>query len=136
MGLVVDTSALASLERSAKDWLPPAGFPEGEALFLPTVVYGELVTGALMADSASRAARRRAKLDALAAVVPVVPFDRDMAERWAELFTELRRAGTLIPSNDLIVAATALALDAGVLVGPTDERHFRVVSRLRVEVLA
>jgi predicted nucleic acid-binding protein len=45
-------------------------------------------------------------------------------------------AGTLIPSNDLAVAATALHLGFGVLVGPQDEAHFRRVPELRVERLA
>jgi predicted nucleic acid-binding protein len=42
----------------------------------------------------------------------------------------------MIPSNDLAVAATALHLDFGVLVGPKDERHFRRVPQLRCERLA
>jgi predicted nucleic acid-binding protein len=41
----------------------------------------------------------------------------------------------LIPANDLVVAATALELEYGVLVGPTDEAHFRRVPSLRVVVL-
>jgi predicted nucleic acid-binding protein len=47
----------------------------------------------------------------------------------------LSRAGRLIPSNDLAVAATALDLGFGVLVGPTDEAHFRAVPGLRVVAL-
>ena len=56
--------------------------------------------------------------------------------RWAELFTTLSRAGHLIPANDLAVAATALHLGFGVVVGPQDEAHFRSVPGLRVERLA
>ena len=48
----------------------------------------------------------------------------------------LSRRGQLIPSNDLAVAATAQHLGFGVLVGPSDEHHFRRVSGLRVETLA
>jgi predicted nucleic acid-binding protein len=40
----------------------------------------------------------------------------------------------LIPANDLAVAATALHLEYGVLVGPEDEAHFRRVDGLRVVV--
>ncbi len=40
-----------------------------------------------------------------------------------------------MPSNDLAVAATAKRLDFGVLVGPSDERHFKSVEGLRVEIL-
>jgi predicted nucleic acid-binding protein len=47
----------------------------------------------------------------------------------------LSRSGRTVPANDLAVAATALYLDFGVLVGPSDERHFRQVEGLRVEIL-
>jgi len=51
------------------------------------------------------------------------------------LYARLSRRGRLIPSNDLAVAATALDLGFGVLVGPTGEAHFRAVPGLRVVVL-
>ena len=62
-------------------------------------------------------------------------FGREAAAQWALLFTLLRRAGRPISSKDLAVAATARALGFGVLVGPDNERHFRNVPELRVEVL-
>jgi predicted nucleic acid-binding protein len=62
-----------------------------------------------------------------------VDFTRETAARWADLFATLSRAGTMIPSNDLAVAATALQLGFAVLVGPKDERHFRRVPGLRCE---
>jgi predicted nucleic acid-binding protein len=66
----------------------------------------------------------------------VVDFGVSIAERWAELFTTLTRQGHLIPANDLAVAATAIHLGFGVVVGPQDEAHFRLVPGLRVERLA
>lgn len=41
----------------------------------------------------------------------------------------------LIPQNDIAVAATARAIGFGVLVGPSDEVHFRQVPGLDVRVL-
>lgn len=96
-------------------------------------MFAELLAGVRLADSAARAAARRAKIDALAKRVPVVPFGAGAAERWAEIFVALQREGTPIPANDLIVASTALELEFGVLVGPRDELHFRRVRGLRVE---
>ena len=89
-----------------------------------------------LAECSARATSRRAKIQALTAAVPLVDFGLAIAERWAELFAALTRKGRLIPSNDLAVAATALHLDFGVLVGPRDEAHFRSVPGLRVQVLA
>jgi predicted nucleic acid-binding protein len=53
----------------------------------------------------------------------------------ADLFAELSQAGTMIPQNDLAVAATARTLGFGVLVGPNDEAHFRKVRGLMVRVV-
>lgn len=132
MGLVVDTSALVAVERGGGSLQQPGS---DETVALPAIVLSELLVGVRMADSATRAAARQRKVEALLDRVAVVPFDRYVAERWADLFAHLRKNGTVIPSNDLCVAATALHLDFGVLVGPRDEEHFRRIPELRVEVL-
>jgi len=136
VGLVVDTSAIVALERAGSRWEQLVSACAAETLALPAIVYAEILVGVLLADSADRAALRRARLDALADLVPIVEFDRQVAAVWADVFATLSRAGTMIPSNDLAVAATALHLDYGVCVGPADERHFRAVPGLRVQTLS
>jgi predicted nucleic acid-binding protein len=106
-----------------------------EPAAMPAVVYAELLVGVQMADTRTRATRRRAKIDALLEHVPVIEFGTAHAERWASLYAHLSRAGQLIPANDLAVAATALEMGYGVLVGRDDEAHFRRVPKLRVVVL-
>jgi tRNA(fMet)-specific endonuclease VapC len=135
VGLVIDTSALVALERIGVGWEEPLARVANEAVALPAIVYAELLVGVALAGSGKRAASRRAKIDALVRATGVVDFDQSIATQWAELFAELSRQGRLIPSNDLAVAATARQLGFGVLVGPTDESHFRSVSGLRVELL-
>ena len=132
---MIDTSALVALERAGRAWVGAAPELAAEEAVLPAIVYAELLTGVHLADTPARASARRAKLDALAARVPLVEFGRIVAERWAELFASLTRSGGLIPANDLAVAATALELEFAVLVGPGDERHFRRVPGLGVRVL-
>lgn len=141
MGLVIDTSALIAVERYSASLKGEAAwttqFPQfaSEPVVLPAIVLAEVLVGVAMADTAIRTAARRARVDALVAHVPVVDFDAEIAEEWARLFAMLSRKGRLIPSNDLAVAATARRLQFGVLVGPSDERHFRMVDDLRVETL-
>ena len=132
MGLILDTSALVALERAGR---PLTAALENEPAALPAIVLAELLAGVRLATSRRRAAQRRAKVDALVAVTPVVDFDAEIAERWAELFVILEHTGTRIPANDLAVAASALHLRFGVLVGPADEQYFRRVPGLRVAVL-
>ena len=135
MGLVIDTSALAAAERAGSAWDAALRPLADEAVVIPAIVYAELVVGVALADTPLRATTRRAKIDALVARVPLVDFGREIAERWGELFALLSKRGDAIPANDLAVAATALSLGFGVLVGPQDEEHFRRVPELRVELL-
>lgn len=141
MGLVIDTSALIAVERRAADTRGAAAWSAllpslaSEPVVLPAIVVAELLSGVAMADTAARAAARRTRVDALLAMVPVVDFDVEIAEEWARLLASLSRGGRLIPSNDLVVVATARRLDFGVLVDSADEKHFKMVDGLRVETL-
>lgn len=135
MGLVIDTSALIAVERSGKSLDEALGEFASSRAVVPAIVYAELQVGVRLADTDSRAAGRRAKIEAIVSRCPIVEFDRAIAERWADLFAELSRKGQMIPANDLAVAATALHLDYGVLVGPEDEEHYRRIDTLRCQVL-
>jgi tRNA(fMet)-specific endonuclease VapC len=143
MGLVVDTSALVAIERLAAGSDDPASVLErleaaisDEHIAIPAIVYAELLVGVELADSPRRAASRRARIDGLMAHATLIEFDAAIAPVWASLFATLSRSSQAIPANDLTVAATALHLGYGVLVGPSDEQHFRRVEGLRVETLA
>lgn len=98
MTLLLDTSVLIS---------PPAGGDEDEPIFLSAISVGELHAGVELArDDATRSVRL-ARLTALVSSVPVLPVDGPVAARYGEL----RRAAGRAPSNDLWIAATALAHD-------------------------
>jgi predicted nucleic acid-binding protein len=133
MGLVIDTSALIAWERGIGEM--PSEVPLEETLTIPAIVWAEAVIGVLLADSPVRAARRRKRLDNVRSALGIEPFTAEAAEHYAEIYATLSRAGRMIPANDIAVAATALALGAGVLVGPQDEAHFRTVPGLDVRVL-
>ena len=131
MGLVIDTSALVAVERGGTAWEQALAAIGDEPAVVPAIVYAELLVGVHLADTQLRADNRRRRIDALVTRCPVVDFDRAIAARWAELFARLSTDGTMIPANDLAVAATALHLDFGVLVGPKDEVHYRRIAALR-----
>ena len=135
MGLILDTSAIVAWER-ALDAGKSVLLDAGEELLLPAVVWAEALAGVRLADSAQRAARRMARLEAIRRLTGVEPFTAETAEHHADIFAELSKGGNMIPQNDIAVAATARCLGCGVLVGPKDEVHFRRIADLEVKVLA
>lgn len=134
MGLILDTSALVALERFSGTNHPLA-LPPNEVYALPAIVWAEALVGVRLAADAPRAARRLARLEAIRRVTGIEDFTPLTAEHYADIHSELSRAGRLIPQNDLAVAATARSLGFGVLVGPADEAHFRSVRGLDLRVL-
>jgi predicted nucleic acid-binding protein len=135
MGLILDTSALVAWERALNAG-KTVTLEDNEELVLPAVVWAEALAGVRLADSAARAARRMAHLESLRRLMGIEPFTAETAEHHADIFAELTQSGTMIPQNDIAVAATARCLGCGVLVGPRDEAHFRRISGLEVRVLA
>lgn len=132
MGLIVDTSALIAMERKQ---LPVGSIRDRigmESVAIPAIVWAELLVGVRLAATADMAARRRARLEQIRLHVPIIGFDAQIAEHYADIHSECLKKGTPIPQNDMAVAATARCLGYKVLVGPQDESHFRSVSRLAV----
>jgi predicted nucleic acid-binding protein len=134
MGLILDTSAVVAWERALNEGRSLALDPS-EELVMPAVVWAEALAGVRLADSATRAARRMARLETLRRLMGIEPFTAETAEHHADIFAELTQSGTMIPQNDIAVAATARCLGCGVLVGPRDEAHFRRIAGLEVRVL-
>jgi predicted nucleic acid-binding protein len=131
---VIDTSALVFAERSGVPIALP-GDP-GVLAAVPAIVYAELLLGVELAGNRRLHERRRATIESIVARFGIVAFGVEIAARWAALAAALRRKGAMIPGNDLAVAATAVELGFGVLVGPEDEAHFRRVPGLRVQAVA
>ena len=127
--LCLDTSAYSHFMRGHE--------PAVEAIVrarwvgLPVVVLGELRAG----FSAGR--HRGANESALGAFianpyVTVLDVDDDAARHYADIVTELRRAGTPVPSNDIWIAAVAAREGARVL---TYDGHFERIKRVGTHLL-
>ena len=101
------------------------------AVLVPTVVIGELEAGFRLGS------RRKENQQVLEEFleepfVTVVPVTRDVARRYGELFSTLRRRGTPIPTNDIWIAASAVASAATLL---TFDRDFEKVPELVCVIL-
>lgn len=133
MGLVIDTSAIVAFDRADSGFEGMIEQLGDETIAMPAIVLAELLVGVRSVRDPHLERVKRAAVERLLARVSLVDFGREIAERWAELIVELRDRGQLIPSNDVQVAATALHLGFGVLVGERGEAHLSRIDGLRVE---
>ncbi len=133
MGLEVDSSAFIAVERRGLGIAELRDAFPGETLVTSVVVVSELLHGVERAALTHKAERLR-RVEAFIRSIPVIPVDLDVARSHAKLRAELGRSGQPIGPHDLWIAATALAYGHGVLT--LNEREFRRVPGLRVEVLA
>ena len=116
---LVDTSVLVGTAET----------PDVGPWCVSAVSVGELEAGVLLAtDDRTRAARLR-RLGAVLAEAPLLGVDRAVAGRYGEL----RAASGRAPSNDLWIAATALAHD---LTLATADREQSALPLVRTRLLA
>lgn len=115
--VILDTGVLIGAARGRLDL---AAVAEEDDVALAAVVVAEYLAGVLLDDDPGRAAAQRAFLDDVLSVVPLLDYDRDVAERHAALLAYVRRNGGPRGAHDLILAATAAARDRTLLT--TDER--------------
>ena len=124
MRVALDTNRLTDLlrgDRKLEELLVQA-----DEIWLPLVVLGEIKAGFL---AGSQYARNEAALRRLLdkETVEVLLPDSETAEHYARLYVQLRLAGTLIPANDLWIAASVLQHNLTLI---TRDRHFACIPQL------
>lgn len=97
-----------------------------DLLFLPVVVLGELLYGALNSAKPQRNEQFTHKFSAQSVLVPI---DDAVAIRYATVRLQLKKIGRPIPENGIWVAATCLELGVPLL---TRDGHFDHIHGLEV----
>ena len=90
----------------------------------------ELEHGWHRANTPEAAAKRRSYLDEVLAIIPVEPFTREMGALAAKIDAEMRKAGLVIATAELLIGITALHY--GYSLGTCNVRHFRMIPGLQV----
>jgi tRNA(fMet)-specific endonuclease VapC len=99
---LLDTNIIIALFAREASILQEAS--QAEAIFIPSVVLGELYYGA---RRSVRATENVARVDALVATLPILSCDTRAARQYGEIKDQLRRKGNPIPENDIWIAAIA-----------------------------
>lgn len=108
MGVLLDTSVLIAAERGDLDLRESAGDTE---IAMAAVTAHELWRGAGRLSAAVPRMRAERWLEALLDLLPVVPYDQEVARVHAALWIDLSRRGLTLGPYDQMIAATALHLD-------------------------
>lgn len=124
---LLDTNIVSELVRNPEGAAAQRIWAENGHCVTSVVVLAELRYG--MAKRPSKARERL--LSAVLASMPVLAWDMPADARYGELRAALERAGTPIGSNDMLIAAHALACDCTLVTA--NEREFRRVPGLPVE---
>jgi tRNA(fMet)-specific endonuclease VapC len=120
--VLLDTSAYAQFRRGQRDVV--GLLTAAERIHLSTITLGELEAGFLLGSRVEE--NRRALRDLLSeSFVSVVNVDASVAQRYGALFSQLRKAGTPVPTNDIWIAACALQVGATLVTFDTDFVRFR-----------
>jgi tRNA(fMet)-specific endonuclease VapC len=118
MGLILDTNFVITAEREARRGV--AGRADrflasraDESLFISFTVVGELACG--------RSAAQRLDWERLCRPYPVLAWTKEVSWQYGEICRFLAAEGRLIGTNDLWIAATALAHGMSVVTNNQDE---------------
>ncbi|MCE9552666.1 MAG: type II toxin-antitoxin system VapC family toxin [Planctomycetes bacterium] len=98
-----------------------------EEVFLPSIVLGELLFGAL---KSSRSADNVSRISDFTQASVVLPCDAATAYEYAVIKSQLQAKGQPIPENDIWVAA--IARQFGLVLASRDE-HFAHINHLQIE---
>jgi len=114
----LDTSACITFLRGKHPQLRQRVLSHFRDIAITSVVAAELYYGA---ERSANPVAIRDQVDAFLAPFPMLPFDGAAAIVYGRIRADLARRGQLIGSNDLLIAAVALALASTVVTHNTGE---------------
>ncbi len=97
-------------------------------LSMSAITFAELMNGA---KKSRKVEANIAKLNELAELLKIKPFDQKAAIAYGDVRSDLEKRGKIIGSNDLLIAAHALSID-WILV-TNNEKEFGRVDGLKIE---
>jgi len=104
---------------------------QGEQIYLPSVVIGELHFG-FMKGRRQRFNEKKLKQFIDLLNVDVINVNADVARKYAVIYLSLQKNGTKIPINDVWIAASCMDVGGTLL---TRDKHFNVVDQIETVIL-
>ena len=130
MKLVLDTNIYSDYAEGVTETVDFMA-TQGEQLFLPSIVVGELHFG-FMKGLRQRLNEKKLKQFIDLLDVDVIDVNADVARKYAIIYLSLQRNGTKIPVNDVWIAASCMEVGGTLL---TRDKHFNVVDQIETVIL-
>ena len=124
-GSVLDTSILIA-DASLAGQLP-------DLSSISVISVGELHAGVALAGSAEERKRRAARLAAVRGTFAPIPVDDHVASHYGDLLAAARRSGRAQKATDLLIVATAAAMDTQLVTA--DHRQARLAEASGIPTL-
>jgi tRNA(fMet)-specific endonuclease VapC len=133
MGIIFDTSLIIGIERSRKSLDALIAGREEEPFGISVITAAELLHGVERADTEERKLRRQAFVEKVIESFPVFPFDLMISRIYARIWAAVAQKEWTVGAHDLIIAATAIALDYTVVTA--NIRDFEKIPGIKMEKL-
>lgn len=122
--ILLDTNAYTAFKRNISEAVEI--IRNTPLIGLNSIILGELYSGFAL-DSREEYNRRELKQFLEISKINRLAIDSDTAEYYAKVYSDLRKKGNPIPTNDMWIAATALQYNLALF---SYDKHFRAVDGL------
>jgi len=122
MEILADTTFLIDLQRKNQKALDFLKRNSETSFCISTITIGELMPGFIIKGELS--------LKKFIYPFPVININEEIAIIYGKIFSQLKKSGTLIGSNDLWIAASGLSIHLSVLT--QNKRDFEKVEGLKI----
>lgn len=130
MGILIDSSVFIAAERSHLSLARYVDSREHEPVALSAVTASELLHGVHRASTPRFKIQRERFVEAILIRFPIVEFGLETARVHAGLWADLSARGEPVGAHDLLIGATAIAIDYEV--ATVNARDFQRIPGLRV----
>jgi tRNA(fMet)-specific endonuclease VapC len=104
-----------------------AAYEENNTIFISIITHYEIRRGLLAAN----AKRKMIIFESLCKQFSMLWLDSsEISEKAAQIYAGLKKSGSLIPDNDIMIAATALTNNLKLI---TDDEHFSRIPNISIE---
>ncbi len=132
MGILIDSSIFIAAERGRLSLARHISGQEQEPVAVSALTVSELLHGVYRADNPQRKTQRERFVQGILDRFSVVEFGLEAARVHARLWAELVARGETVGAHDLIIGASAIAIDFQV--ATMNARDFQRIPGLHVQI--